>query len=93
MMALFLGVFAANRIEGLALSKAFGIFLLVPLPGYLVESPWQLIAGILPPYWVSKSFLAGMEGGALFGIYTVTGLLIHVVYIHLLLGRFNKKAM
>jgi len=72
------------------LSKAFGIFLLAPLPGYLIESPWQLTAGILPPYWVSKSFLADMGGGSLFGIFTVTGLLIHVAYIYLLLGRFNR---
>jgi fluoroquinolone transport system permease protein len=93
LFALFLGVFAANRIEGLALSKAFGILLLAPLAGYLIASPWQLAAGILPPYWVSKSFLAGMEGGSLFGIFTVTGLLIHVAYIYLLLARFNRKVI
>ncbi|MFX4262835.1 hypothetical protein ACOBQJ_11595 [Pelotomaculum propionicicum] len=93
MMALFLGAFAANRIEGLALTKAFGIFLLAPLPGYLIKSPWQLAAGVLPPYWVSRSFLAGMEGRPLFGILIAAGFLVHALYIYPLLGRFNRKAM
>ncbi|MFZ5642269.1 MAG: hypothetical protein ACOY46_01615 [Bacillota bacterium] len=91
MMALFLGAFAANRIEGLALSKAFGIFLLAPFSAYLVESPWQLIAGIFPQYWVSRMFLASMEAGWLYGIYTITGLLLHAFYFYLLLGRFKRK--
>lgn len=93
MMALFLGAIASNRIEGLALTKAFGIFLLAPLPGYLIESPWQLAAGVLPPYWVSRSFLSGMEGSPLFGIFIAAGLLVHAVYIYPLLGRFNRKVM
>lgn len=93
MMALFLGAFASNRIEGLALTKAFGIFLLAPLPGYLLASPWRLAAGILPPYWVSMSFLAGVEGSPLFGIFIAAGLLVHAVYIYPLLGRFNRKVI
>lgn len=93
MMALFLGAFAANRIEGLALTKASGILLLAPLPGYLIESPWRLITGVLPQYWVFRSFLAGQEGSPLFGIYILAGLLVHAAYIYPLLGRFNHKVM
>lgn len=93
MVALFLGVFAANRIEGLALSKALGIMIMAPLAGYLTNSPWQLIAGVLPQYWVSKLFLAGVEGGLLFAVYAAAGLLLHAGYVCLLLGRFKQKAM
>lgn len=93
MIALFLGAFAANRIEGLALSKVIGIFLVAPLPGYLTESPWRLMAGVLPPYWVSSSFLTSMEPGPLFAVYTAAGLIFHAGYIYLLLGRFSRKVL
>ena len=93
LIALFLGAFAANKIEGLALAKALGILLLAPFPGYLLDSPWQLLAGVFPPYWVSKAFMAGLKPSPLFGTYLAAGLVLQASYGYLLLQRFNQKDM
>ena len=83
---LFLGSFAKNKVEGLALSKASGIFLLAPFVGLFVKSEWQYIAGIFPTFWVSKAFLIGYEKtNPIFWIYIIIGLLIHLVYIFIFL--------
>lgn len=91
MLALFLGAFAANKVEGLALSKAMGITFMAPLVGYLVDSNWQLVAGFFPPYWVTQAFLAA-AGGEGYLFYTLGGLALHVLAICLLLRKFAARA-
>jgi fluoroquinolone transport system permease protein len=91
MLALFLGSFAANKVEGLAYSKAMGITFMAPLAGYLVESKWHLLAGIFPPYWVTQAFLAA-GGGEGYAFYTLGGLLVHALAIHALVRKFAAKA-
>lgn len=92
MMGLFLGTFAANKVEGMALSKGLGVLFFAPIVGYFVRSPWQLIAGIFPPYWVSKAFVAAYQTGSLYWVYITVGLVIHLLVIYQLMLRFQKKA-
>jgi fluoroquinolone transport system permease protein len=92
MMGLFLGTFAANKVEGMALSKGLGVLFFAPIVGYFVKSPWQMIAGIFPPYWVSKAFIAVYEPDGLYWLYIAVGLVVHLLVIYLLLVRFQKKA-
>jgi fluoroquinolone transport system permease protein len=54
--ALFLGAFAANKVQGFALMKAAGVLVLPPLIAYFVRSPWQLAFGVVPLYWPAKAF-------------------------------------
>jgi fluoroquinolone transport system permease protein len=91
MLALFLGAFAANKVEGLAVSKAMGITFMAPLAGYLVESNWQLLAGLFPPYWVTQAFLAA-GGGEGYVFYTLGGLLVHGLAIWILVKKFAARA-
>lgn len=91
MLALFLVGFAANKVEGLALSKGMGVFMLAPLAGYLIKSNLQLFLGIAPPYWISKAFLTSMNPGLQYIYFIVGGLIIHIIYLHLLLKRFKIK--
>ena len=92
LITLFLGAFAANKVEALALSKAVGIFLVAPFAGYLVPAPWHLFAGLFPPYWVSKAFLSGFDGHwGFFLLYTAGGILIHGLYAVLLLRVFERR--
>lgn len=92
LLTLFLVAFAANKVEGLALSKAAGLIVFAPILIYFIPMPWQLIAGILPSYWVSKTLLVGLEQGASASlIYAFVGVLVHLLVIRWLFRRFNAK--
>ncbi|UMZ73043.1 hypothetical protein [Natranaerofaba carboxydovora] len=92
MMALFLGAFAGNKVEGLALSKGVGIMFFGPVIGYLVGSWWNILAGILPPYWVSMAFLSQVDKvGVAYLFYIVVGIGIHTFIIGLLYKKFKIR--
>ena len=48
--ALFLGSFAANKVQGFALAKAIGIVFLPCIAAYFVTGPWQNAFGLVPQY-------------------------------------------
>ncbi|MHB1393004.1 MAG: hypothetical protein ACYCYE_08005 [Clostridia bacterium] len=90
MMALFLGAFASNKVEGLALTKAFGILFLAPVDGYFIKSNWQYAAGIAPSYWVSKALLASVGMSGSYWVFVVVGAAVHLLIIALLIRRFEN---
>lgn len=91
MMALFLGTFANNKVEGIALSKALGLLYMIPAVLIFVGGRWELISYIFPPYWSIKAFIATVEMGQAFK-YLVVGTGIHFLYLIYLYNRFNNKA-
>ncbi len=93
MVALFMGAFAANKVEGLAFSKALGILFIAPAVGYFVKSGWQLLAGIAPTYWVSKVFIYGIQGSSLYWVYAIVGVLVHLLFMYALYRKFENKAL
>lgn len=60
--ALFLLAFAANKVEGLALTKLVNLALLAPALA-LAPAPLRYCAGILPPFWIGE--IAGLASDAL----------------------------
>lgn len=44
--------FAGNKVEGLAVSKMLGLTMMPMLVPIITGSPWGLIAGIFPAYWL-----------------------------------------
>lgn len=90
--ALFLGTFASNKVEGLALMKGLGILFFAPVAGYLIKSKLQLLAGIFPTYWVTQSFLASAQPGTGYWFYMLSGLAVHYLYFVYFLQRFKVKA-
>ncbi|MBN1998835.1 hypothetical protein JW935_14845 [candidate division KSB1 bacterium] len=87
---LFLVVYAGNKVEGLALSKAVGIVLFAPLAGYFMTSNWRFLAGVFPTFWVTESFL--YTGNPVVNLlYTLIGILIHLFYLFLLLAKYLKN--
>jgi len=92
LMAFFLAGFANNKVEGLALGKGIGVLYAAPFVGYFIRSDWQLLGGIVPPYWVSKSFLSAHGGSGSFVFYILAGLFVHMVYFVLLLRRFQNRS-
>lgn len=91
MMVLFLGAFAGNKVEGLALSKTTGIIFFAPIVAYLVESRWEILLGIFPTYWVLEAFIASFTSSASYWFFIFGGLIVHIIYLYLLYKMFNNK--
>ena len=90
LFGLLLATLASNKVEGLALMKALGIFLLGPLAAYFIGSDWQLLMGILPTYWPAKAFWVASAGGN-YVPYLLVGLVYNLILLTLLLQRFKAK--
>lgn len=90
--ALFLAAFAANKVEGLALSKISGLFIAGPVIVYFVPGAWQLLGIWLPSYWTARVFY-DLEATPLttcsihFGI----GLTYHLVLLIMLTRIFENN--
>jgi fluoroquinolone transport system permease protein len=91
--ALFLASFAANKVEGLALSKIGGLFIAGPIIAYFVPSPWQIIGAWIPTYWPAKLFF-GIEAASGFSVivYFLVGLIFHLSLLSIMVRIFLKRA-
>lgn len=91
LVALFLVVFAGNKVEGLALSKGLGFLIIAPVGGYFIKSSWKYLCGILPTYWAPMALVLGDIKSLQYWIYIIVGLLVNFSLLYLLLKKFNKK--
>ena len=55
---LFIGCLAVNKVQGLALSKLYGIFLVAVPLGLLLHHPWNYFAFFSPLYWISWAWVS-----------------------------------
>jgi fluoroquinolone transport system permease protein len=88
--ALFLGTFAANKVQGFALAKAAGVVFVPCVVSYFVTGPWQSAFGIVPHYWPLKVFWLfdeGAEGPALG--HALIGVAWQAALLVLLVRRFS----
>lgn len=89
--ALFLGTFAANKVQGFALAKAVGIVLVPCIVSYFVTGPWQSAFGLVPHYWPLKVFWLfdeGAIGPAL--MHAIIGLVWQAILLMLLVQHFCR---
>lgn len=54
---LFIGCLASNKVQGLALSKLYGVFLAAVPLGLLLHHPWNYLAFFSPLYWISWAWI------------------------------------
>lgn len=87
MMLLFLGAFAANKVEGIAISKGFGILLFAMVIDFFFVGWWRYLLAISPLWWVGRSLFS--ESSRQF--YLIGGALAHTLCIFALYHKFNKK--
>ena len=88
--ALFLVAFAANKVEGLALSKLVGLLLIGAICAYFVPERWQWLAAPLPTYWPSRLYVSGFGHGQDFVLSSgafVLGLIFHLYLLYKLFVR------
>jgi fluoroquinolone transport system permease protein len=61
-MALFLALFAENKVQGFALTKAMGVVVLPPMVAYFVPGIWHWAFGIVPTFWPAR-FCWSLQAG------------------------------
>jgi fluoroquinolone transport system permease protein len=57
---LFIGSLAGNRVEGSALTKLYGIFLVAVPLGLLLHHPWNYFAFFSPFYWIAWAWVTSV---------------------------------
>jgi fluoroquinolone transport system permease protein len=86
---LFIGSLAGNKVEGLALSKLYGIFLIAVPLGLLLHHPWNYFVFFSPLYWISWAWVTSFPGESL--LYGVIGMIITLGCILIFFRHFVKK--
>ena len=88
--SLWLAAFAHNKVQGLALSKAAGVFTLPPIAAWFVDGPWQWLFGVLPTYWPMKAFWLMQENTATAIASAAIGIVYQWLLLVLVYRRFNR---
>jgi len=86
---LFIGSLASNKIEGLALSKFYGVFLVAVPLGLLLHHPWNYFTFFSPLYWISWAWISTNPAESL--LYGGISLLITLLSVLFLFNNFLKK--
>ena len=88
--ALFLGTFAANKVQGFALVKAVGVVMVPCVAAYFVGMPWQNAFGLVPHYWPMKAFWLFDQGAPAQALaHALIGVAWHAALLTLLVRRFS----
>ncbi|WP_338749254.1 hypothetical protein [Bacillus sp. FJAT-52991] len=90
-ITLFQAAFAANKIEGLALSKGIGLTVFAPLIAYFLALPWQLIGSLIPTFWPAKLYLLGTDHFPTFLMLWLIGMVYHGFLFWVLMKRFLNR--
>lgn len=92
MIALFLVIYAKNKVEGLAMAKLSGFIMLAPF-AILIPSKLNFIAGIFPPFWITKIYIEISSGGSNYFLFIAAGLIIHSLWLYFFIKRFINRTI
>lgn len=91
-IALFLAAAAANKVEGLALSKLCGILFAGPVVVSFVPEPWEAAGMVIPTYWPAKSYTLGVSHEPVLSAATfIIGLAYHLMLLLLASRAFSRR--
>lgn len=85
-IALMIVAFAANRVEGLALSKLTGITMVVLFIPWFISDSWGWCMSILPTFWLGRMIQETSIDFTLF-----MGILTSLLWITFFIKRFLRK--
>jgi fluoroquinolone transport system permease protein len=89
LMLLFLAAFASNKVEGIALSKAFGILLMAVIIDYVFDSPLEWLGFFSPLFWLEKAYFTATS--LQFYAYTGAAIILSSFTTAFLLKKFQNK--
>lgn len=87
---LFLGAYAKNKIEGMAITKLFNILLLAILIDFIVPPPYNWIGGISPFFWIERTMFSSTTTH--FWIYYASAICSHSIYFFWMFRKFRIKS-
>ncbi|MBK7869418.1 MAG: hypothetical protein IPJ74_01440 [Saprospiraceae bacterium] len=90
LIALFLGAFANNRIEGLAQMKMVNVLLMIPGLIYFLPQRFLHITALIPTYWSFRSMEMAENKGN-FWLFFIVGTFFYLFGILLLNRRMENK--
>jgi fluoroquinolone transport system permease protein len=86
---LFIGGLARNKIEGMALSKLTGVFLVAVPLGMILHHPWNYFSFFSPFYWIGWAWVVENPAESL--LYGAISVLITTGCIVVFLRHFLRK--
>ena len=92
--ALVLATVAGNSVEGVAVSKFFGVSVVLPVGAVAVLAPpVQYLAGVFPAYWPVAALVRATTGTASPWPFLLVGALVQTVLLWALARRFVAQAV
>lgn len=85
--ALFVIAFAKNKIEGMALIKLCGLFIIGIPVAYFINDSIKYLFGILPTFWIAEFCITKNY------IYYLLSIVLSMIFIYFLYGRFRRKLL
>lgn len=89
--AIVLPAIARNKVEGLALTKLVNLASLVPFLA-IIPSPWRLVAGLFPSYWVGELLNLSRGEPLPFALVAAAAVLVHLGWGALLFRLSSRRA-
>ena len=86
-LALFLAVFASNKVQGLTLTKAGGIFLIGPFTAFFIPAPYNFLTAFIPTFW---NGMVVYTDGLPAALYAAAGILFHLAILYLFIRKARK---
>jgi fluoroquinolone transport system permease protein len=90
LFALALAVFAANKVQGLALLKASSVLLAAPIAAAFAPAGWSWAFGAAPTFWPVWLLWSLQAGDPAAWIYLAGGLAYHALLLGALIRRFER---
>ena len=90
--ALLFASVAENRVQGLAMGKFVGLVGFLIILAWFVPEPWQLLFGLLPPFWVAKAMWLALEANPYWPLALAVGVVTHAALIVWFARRFTRVA-
>ncbi|WMT38918.1 hypothetical protein RE628_15400 [Paenibacillus sp. D2_2] len=88
-IALFLVAFAANKVEGLALSKGASLTVAIPAAAWFIHSPLKFGFGIFPAFWIYELMNSDYEGEPWKALLLMLiGIGVHLLVVCVMLRKF-----
>jgi fluoroquinolone transport system permease protein len=89
-MSLFLVLFAENKVQGFALTKASGVVVLPPMVAYFVPGIWQWVFGIVPTFWTARFCWALQAGDSSAAWIFIIGWVYQAALLSVCIARFRR---
>lgn len=90
LIALYIGSFAKNKIEGLAQVKVINVLVLIPAVIYFLPYKITYLSAIIPTFWSIKSLELATQSLPQFSIFLVVGTLWYGVILFLLYRKLKQ---